>query len=477
MKIRVTVGTTMLVLLATGLPGGLGLPAAGSAPFVPQKKALKAENQPKKSFAPPGTNLVPPAVRGARSLTIPVVVTGASQGRTSLSCVVACGPAVAVSALAFSPDGRTLAVGGYQEVVLWDLKEARLARRLGAGAIQYVVRALAFSPDGKTLAVGEGTPTAAGAVRLLDVEAGKITTSFEQAKDVVSTLALSPDGHRLAAGVCDGAVLIYDLTAGKLETTINGHTEGVLGIRFSPDGKTLATAGADRTLRLWEVGTWKPVSRSSHAVAVQAVVFTPDGEGLVLALGGPSSHTLRLEPRDPGAASKPQPKNAPAKKGQPPPLRIVQPRNLDTGSGMPLDVLWATSPDRIYVACSDGITRVITPSGSAPASLAGHGDWVYRLAASLDGTLLATGSGDGTVRLWNLADNRPLAVLVQLAPRSDDWLIVTAQGYAATSSPAAVHWKAPGLKASGDALTEVLQHSDMVRQTIAGTRTAPPALK
>jgi len=103
-----------------------------------------------------------------RSLTIPL----AGPGAQVAECVVAAGPAVPVAALAFSPDGKMLATGGYREVLLWDLENAALLKRIGADQIGGSVAALAFLKD-RSLAVGEGTPYGAGAVRIFDVAAGK----------------------------------------------------------------------------------------------------------------------------------------------------------------------------------------------------------------------------------------------------------------------------------------------------------------
>ena len=109
------------------------------------------------------------------------------------------------------------------------------------------------------------------------------------------------------------------------------------------------------------------------------------------------------------------------------------------------------------------------------ANLAGHADWVYRVAVSPDGTKLASASADGTVKLWNLAENRLLATLVQLAPRTDEWLISTPPGYLA-ASPGAVQWKTAKLNTPPDKLAAILQNPELVKQSLAGAKTAPPAV-
>jgi hypothetical protein len=78
------------------------------------------------------------------------------------------------------------------------------------------------------------------------------------------------------------------------------------------------------------------------------------------------------------------------------------------------------------------------------------------------------------VKLWSVADGRPLATLVQLAPRSDDWLIATTAGYLAGSAPALLQWKAAGLTTPADQVTGRLWKPDLVQQVIAGKPVPAP---
>jgi len=99
---------------------------------------------------------------------------------------------------------------------------------------------------------------------------------------------------------------------------------------------------------------------------------------------------------------------------------------------------------------------------------------VYRVALTADASKIASGSADGTVKLWASNGWRLLATLLQLKPRTDQWAIVTPAGYLATSSPAAVQWRATGLKTPPDKLTPLVQNPELVKQTIAGGKVPPP---
>ena len=157
--------------------------------------------------------------------------------------------ALPLSAVAFSPDGKTLAVGGYREVLLWDLAAGKLAKRIGAGQIGSMVQAVLFTKDGKSLAEAEGIPCAAGAVKVFDLQSGQVAMNFQEPKGVVFSLDLSPDGKLLAAGCSDAAAYVWSLPEKKLVTTLKDQSLAVGSVSFAPNGKYLATASLDKTVR------------------------------------------------------------------------------------------------------------------------------------------------------------------------------------------------------------------------------------
>jgi WD40 repeat protein len=394
----------------------------------------------------------------------------------SLECTVSCGTALPLSGVAFSPDGKTLAVGGNKEILLWDLVEGKLAKRIGAGQIGTMVRAVVFSKDGKTVAVAEGTPYGTGAVKLFDLQTGQVAVGFQEPKGVVYSLALSPDGKILVAGCGDAATYVWSLEERKLVTTLKDQALAVVSVSFSADGKFLATASLDKTVQVWDATTWK-AGRSKTTVEapvrrcfIRSVRGSPADRSFMfgMAVGGHDSRTLqlRLDDQAPGWA------------------RHDVKAEMDAGT--PLDCLWLKDKDpskwyqfHVYVAASDNTVKVFTETGKSmdpEATLRGHSDWVYAVTASADEKTVASASGDGSVKLWNTADDSPLATLVQLSPGKGDWLIVSSQGYFATSTPVAVQWKVGGVRASPEKLSG-LQNPEMVRQTLAGKKVPPPALQ
>jgi DNA-binding beta-propeller fold protein YncE len=390
-------------------------------------------------------------------LAFPIIVAPPGNPKApSLDCVVPFGPIVPLSGLSFSPDGKTLAVGGYQEVLLWDLANAKLARRIGVGQIGDFVRSVAFRNNGQWLAVAEGTPYGAGTVKVFDVNGGQPALAFPEPKDAVFAVSFSPDGKLLAAGGADNVARVWNAEQKKLVGELRGHTAWVLGTSFSGDGKFIVTSSADRTAQVWEVGTWKPVAKMDQMEPVNGAVFGPNAELLAVAVAGPTDRMIRLRRRD---------------------NRDLV-RAIDMGVPGPLGVLWAPAGNRMYVPLTDKTVRVYDPtSGGHVATLAGHTDWVYGVALSADGSKLATASADGTVKLWHTGENRLLATLVQVTPRTEEWLIVATSGYLAANSLGPVQWRAANLTTPPEKIPGVLQNPDLVKKAIAGEKLPPPAVK
>ncbi len=378
--------------------------------------------------------------------------------------VVDFGPALAISAVAFGPDGKTLAVGGYQEVLLWDLDAAKLAKRIGTGHLTGLVHAVAFVRGGKALAVGDGVPHQSGAVRIFDVESGEPAVTFDEPKRVVCCLTPSPDGELLVAGDAGSTVHVWDLGTEKPVKTIDGHGGWVLGAAFSDDGKRLATAGADQTLRVWATDTWEPVISYNVPAAVHAAALSPDGKTVVGAVGGEKEWALRVGRVDTDLLQAAR--------------RKPTAKAMSTGTGMPLDIVWPAKGANVFVACNDHTVRAYQgTNGRLITTYSGHTDWVYCVAATPDGSKLASGSADGTVKIWDGAGGKPMATLVQLSPRSDDWIIMTRQGHFAASSPELIGWKTAGSSVASEELTARYHDPDEVRKALAAPTRPPSAFR
>jgi WD40 repeat protein len=397
-------------------------------------------------------------------LSIPLNPTARPVTTPVTRAIITRGPVVPVPAVAFAPAGNLLAAAGYREVVIWDLDEAKIGRRL-AGQIAGQVQSLAFNNDASLLAVGEGLPGASGAVRLFDMKSGRLIRGLEGPADVVCALALSPDGKLLAAASADGAAYLWSLPDGKLLTTIREHNDRLAAIAFSADGRLLATGGADRVVLVWEVPGCKQVNRIPQPDIIHALAFAPTGDLLAVGVGGADANAIRTRP----ALDEVDPKTGARK-----PPASGQARTLDTGGGMPLAIRWSPDGARIFAACSDDTVKILNAAGGIRASMAGHADWAYSVAASPDGTRLASGSADGTVRLWT-AEGLPVATLVQLSPGTEQWVILAAAGPFAASDESAIAWVAGQGSATSEQLARQHRNPDRMKEIVSGKKPAPPA--
>ena len=196
-----------------------------------------------------------------------------------LEVAIRMGPMGPITAACFSPDGSRLLTGAYGRVCEWDLSAGRLSREVPG--ITGAVHHLAYSRDGKTLAVGGGTPGKSGIVALFDSELAPAGV-LEGHADVVHFFAWSPDGSRIATAGLDKQVRVFRVAERKCERTIVDHSDSVYGVAFSPEGARLASCGKDRSVKLFDLNTGKLIQTfSGHNQDVNAVAFAPDGKSLV----------------------------------------------------------------------------------------------------------------------------------------------------------------------------------------------------
>jgi WD40 repeat protein/class 3 adenylate cyclase len=157
-----------------------------------------------------------------------------------------------VQAVAFSPDGRTIAASTFNReqpdtnhMSIWDWKAEKVLHKIGSVS----VRSLAYDAAGERLALGFSD----GKVEIRDASTGDIERSFGAGSVTVMNVVFSPDGELLATSGEDGAVRVFDTHAesGAQQLVLRGHQFLVSGLDFGPDGKTLASAGPDGVARVW----------------------------------------------------------------------------------------------------------------------------------------------------------------------------------------------------------------------------------
>ncbi|TDD62933.1 hypothetical protein E1293_43665 [Actinomadura darangshiensis] len=280
---------------------------------------------------------------------------------------------VALSDLAFSPDGRSLWGAGFASILRWDLSTAQVTAHELKDSDETYKRPMVFSPDGRTLATGgddEG-------VHLWDVASVKVRKTFTGLRGA-QALAFSADGRSLAVSSGHGPtyVQILDTVTGKSRPMKLDYYANALA--FSPDGKALAGARAlSRSFTLWDTskGDGKEIS-PSEATGIPSLVFSPDGDVIAVSTGGYYGFELRK-----------------ASDGD------VKTTIKDLG-GEVQALAFSPDGDTLVTADEKNIRLWHVPTSRNTATLPGDSDEDQSVTFAPDGQSFATTSGAGTTRLW-----------------------------------------------------------------------------
>ena len=338
----------------------------------------------------PTAGLLTPASSGAGPVDASLAPvprrTGVTEGIRYVSLLIHAGEVVT---LAFSPDGRTLA-GGIQDgtIRLWDAENGHPTALL-TDARRITPLEIAFHPDGTTLA------DAQDAVHLWDLVSGRTTATLTLTRSATADwawcVAFSPDGALLASGHSFDRVRLWDVASRSNVGILHGHSAFVLSVAFSPDGRLLASGSDDASVRLWDVaGRSSVATLTGHTSTVHSVAFSPDGTTLAS-----SSYDRTIRLWDVSSA-----RTVAVLKGHTSAAMSVafspDGRLLASGGGGASTAFGNDYPDDHTVRLWDVARRTNV------ATLTGHTGTVRSVAFSPDGTTLASGSHDGTVRLWQI---------------------------------------------------------------------------
>jgi WD40 repeat protein len=310
--------------------------------------------------------------------------------------MVLAGHKLAVKAVAFSPNKKLLAsASGDQTVRLWDVATGRTIHELLGHS--HIVEAVAFSPDGSLLASGSDDRT----IRVWDVNSGTIVRTLLGHKDTVSSVAFNQDGTRLVSGSWDKSIKIWDVQLGLLVNEIQVG-DWVNSVAFGRDGRIVSSSGylpglnrgvvrlpgfpqktpTGPVVRIWDPSSGTPVvsmEQISGTLAAVSAGYSSDGSRIVAAM---TNGTVAVWGATTGKR-----------------FATIGNSNASWAPGVA-----GFHPGGTRIFASSGSTIQIWDARSFQRVLAlrGH-QWPSDelcLAFSTDGSLLASGSHDNTVRIW-----------------------------------------------------------------------------
>lgn len=301
-----------------------------------------------------------------------------------------------VKAVAITADSQKIASGSFDgQIKIWNLKTGELIQSLNAHSqAGEIISSLAISPDGKTLV--SGADSFQKNIKIWDLATGELLSTLNAKNLGVSVVAISPDSQILASGGSDGTIQLWDLALGVEIGKFSGHLGRVFSVAFSPNGQWLASGAEDGSIHLWNLSQIKgkvgfdlqPDQRLlGHTNTVNSVAFSPDSQRLA---SGSADKTIKVWQIETGTRT-------PAER------RFRLTATLPSHSDSMLSV--AISPNGQILAGGSLHGRIKLwnlDTGEVIDTLSAHSRWVEAVVFSPDGQMLASGSSDRTIKIWHL---------------------------------------------------------------------------
>jgi hypothetical protein len=293
-----------------------------------------------------------------------------------------------ISAMAYSPDGKTLAVSGYREILLHKTDGSGIVGRLVGKSVR--IESLAYSPDGKILAAVGGAPARFGEVQFWNTETNTLIKSVELSYDSLFGCSFSPDGKKLACGAADNSVRIVSVPDGKLLLKFDNHSDWTFSTVWAMDDKHILSTGRDKAIKLIvaengsfvdDINTFTSSYRTMarNPKADNVIVGGDDGLPRLYQIFRTHVRTMNQEDYD-----------------------LL--RTFEKQPGQINAVAFNADGSKIAVAGEGTEARVYkTDDGKRLATMSGLEGVTFSLVFSPNGEQLAVGGLDGKVRLFNVS--------------------------------------------------------------------------
>ncbi|KAK3809441.1 MAG: WD40-repeat-containing domain protein [Benniella sp.] len=281
----------------------------------------------------------------------------------------------AVRSCAYSPDGKSIAVGLDDGCInVYSAMNWEMTRTLNGHTD--VVGFVVYSPEGDQIASASQDKT----VRLWDSKTGLQLHALTDHKGLVHNVAYSPQGHLVASCSDDKTVRLWDTTTGDCREVLVGHTRAVLGVAYSPKEKHVASSSADSTVLLWDIKSGECTRiLSGHTEEVWDVAYSPHGDRIASVS---VDKTVRLWDAETGNCL----------------------RTLEGHTGDLYSVEYSPKGGQIASGGGDATVRIWDgETGTCQHTLTGHNRTVMVVAFSPKGDQVASGSADKTLRLWDVS--------------------------------------------------------------------------
>ena len=289
-----------------------------------------------------------------------------------------------IAALAFSPDGKHLALGRFQQVQLLNVATGAATGAISATLDGHadLVRALAFSPDGKFLAAAGGAPAEYGEVKIWNLETREAARTIRGHSDCIYAVDFSSDGKRLVTGSYDKLIELWDASTGEKVKTLKDHVDAVYAVDFGAQATDLLSGAADRSVKLWQLETGKPSLTLSEPLAgVLSVAFHPTARRIAAAGADKTIRTWEITSEQNSEA------------------RLI--KAMTGHEGAILKIVYSPDGQTLASSSTDRTLKVWDSTTLEERHvLGGQPDWGAALAYSPDGSTLVVGRYDGSVTFY-----------------------------------------------------------------------------